>query len=270
MRRIRVIPVLTMEDQRLVKTMKFGKRTYVGDPVNTMKIFNDKEVDEIILLDIGKERALLGPDYAYLRELTSECFIPLGYGGGIRTLDQAKQVFAAGVEKVCLNTAVFDVETLIGEVARIFGAQAVVASIDVRRGGLFGREHVVTDCGRRKVKRDPASVAQRAVDLGAGEILITAMDRDGTMDGYDLDLIRRVADAVPVPVIANGGASGIPDFLSAVRDAGASAVAAGALFVFKGPHRAVLINYPQPQVLREQLFLPASQPGSSTRNGGPS
>jgi imidazole glycerol-phosphate synthase subunit HisF len=258
MKRIRVIPMLTMEDKRLVKTLKFGKRTYVGDPMNTVKLFNDKEVDEILLLDISKDRAATGPDIAYLREIASECFIPLGYGGGIRTLDQAKAVFAAGVEKISLNTALFEAETLIEEVARIYGAQAVVASIDVRKGGFLGGEHVLTQTGQRRVKRDPVEIAQGAEALGAGEILITAVDRDGTMDGYDLPLIRRIADAVSVPVIANGGASSLADFLAAVREGGASAVAAGAFFVFKGTHRAVLVNYPRQEVLREQLFLPAA------------
>lgn len=254
MKRIRVIPVLTMEDQRLVKTLKFGKRTYVGDPVNTVKIFNDKEVDELMLLDIGKGRASTGPDTDYLTEIASECFIPMGYGGGIRTLDQAKRVFDAGIEKVSLNTALFTSGDLITELARIYGSQAVVASIDARRGGMLGRDHVLTDAGRRKVREDPVAVARRAVGLGAGEILLTAVDRDGTMTGYDLDLVRRVAEAVTVPVIANGGASGVEDFLAAVAQGGASAVAAGAFFVFKGPHRAVLVNYPTQAVLRENLF----------------
>ncbi|AXI54105.1 imidazole glycerol phosphate synthase subunit HisF [Sulfitobacter sp. JL08] len=259
MKRIRVIPTLTMEERRLVKTLKFGKRTYVGDPINTVKLFNDKEVDEILLLDIGKDRGPKGPDIEYLRELTSECFVPLGYGGGIRTLDHAKAVFAAGVEKVSLNTALFDTEKLVGEIAQVYGSQAVLASIDVRLGGfLLGRDHVLTDAGQRKVKSDPVEVAKRAVELGAGEILITAVDRDGTMEGYDTALIRRISEAVSVPVIANGGASSISDLLLAVRDGGASAVAAGAFFVFKGPHRAVLVNYPRQEALRSQLFEPAS------------
>lgn len=254
MRRIRVIPALTMENQRLVKTVKFGKRVYIGDPVNTVKIFNDKEVDEILLLDIGKNRGEQGPDISYLSEIASECFIPMGYGGGIRTLDQARRVFEAGIEKVSLNTSLFGSGALVTDLARIYGSQAVIASIDVRRGGFLGREHLLTDAGQRKLREDPVVVARRAVELGAGEILLTAVDRDGTMAGYDLDLIRRVADAVSVPVIANGGASGVDDFLRAVTHGGAAAVAAGAFFVFKGPHRAVLVNYPSQQILREKLF----------------
>ena len=254
MRRIRVIPALTMENQRLVKTVKFGKRVYVGDPVNTVKIFNDKEVDELLLLDIGKDRGAKGPDISYLAEIASECFIPMGYGGGIRTLDQARRVFEAGIEKVSLKTALMATGALLTDLARIYGSQAVIASIDVRRGGFLGSDHLLTDGGQRKIREDPVSIARRAVDLGAGEILLTAVDRDGTMTGYDIDLIRRVADAVSVPVIANGGASGIDDFLKAVTHGGAAAVAAGAFFVFKGPYRAVLVNYPSQQILREKLF----------------
>ncbi len=253
MKRVRVIPTLLIEQGRLVKTIKFGKRTYVGDPVNTVKIFSDKEVDELVLLDIGAAKSAKGPDFAMLRDIASECLLPSGDGGGFRTLDQARQAFDAGVEKVVLKTALFDTPDLPGQVGRIYGAQAVVASLDVKKG-MFGGPRVVTQCGTRKVAGSVIEVARRVVAAGAGEILLTAVDRDGTFDGYDLDLVKQVATAVDVPVIASGGARDIPDFLSAIREAGASAVAAGAQFVFKGPHRAVLVNYPSQAVLREGLF----------------
>lgn len=254
MKRIRVIPALSMEQGRLVKTKCFRERTYVGDPVNTVKIFNDKEVDELLLLDIGASRAGTGPDFALLKEIASECFIPLGYGGGISTLEQARRLFGIGVEKISLNSALVDNPGLIGEVARIYGSQAVVASIDVRGSGFLRRERVFTHGGQRAEKEDAVTLAKRAVSAGAGELLITAMDRDGTLSGYDIQLMARLSAEVPVPIIANGGASGISDFVAAVRDGGASAVAAGALFVFRGPHRAVLVNYPSQQALREGLF----------------
>ncbi|MDF1722300.1 MAG: AglZ/HisF2 family acetamidino modification protein [Minwuia sp.] len=253
MKRVRVIPTLLIEQGRLVKTIKFGKRTYVGDPVNTVKIFSDKEVDELMLLDIGVAKSGKAPDFGMLREIASECFIPFGYGGGIRTLDHARQAFDAGVEKVVLNTALFETPDLPAQIGRIYGAQAVVASLDVKKG-MFGGPRVVTQCGTKKVPGSVLDVARRVVAAGVGEILLTAVDRDGTFDGYDLDLIRQIAETVEVPVIASGGARDIPDFLNAIRDSGASAVAAGAQFVFKGPHRAVLVNYPSQTVLREGLF----------------
>lgn len=253
MKRVRVIPTLLIEQGRLVKTIKFGKRTYVGDPVNTVRIFSDKEVDELMLLDIGVAKAGKEPDFNLLREIASECFIPFGYGGGIRTLEQARRAFDAGVEKVVLNTALHRAPKLASKIARMYGNQAVVASIDVKKG-LLGGPKVMTECGSRRVSGDVTDIARNAVDAGAGEILLTAMDRDGTFDGYDMELIRRVTAAVDVPVIASGGARGIPDFLAAIKEGGASAVAAGAHFVFKGPHRAVLVNYPSQAVLREGLF----------------
>lgn len=254
MKRIRVIPALLLEQGRLVKTLRFGERTYLGDPVNTAKIFNDKEVDELLVLDIGATRLGTGPDFTLLREIASECFIPLGYGGGISTLDHAQRVFGTGVEKIALNTALIDNLSLVGEVARIYGSQAVIASVDVKRGNFFRRDRAFTNAGKRAEKDSPVTIAKRAVDAGAGEILVTSMDRDGTMVGYDLDLIAQISAAVSVPVIANGGAAHIADFAAAVQTGGASAVAAGALFVFRGPHRAVLINYPTQQALREGLF----------------
>lgn len=253
MKRVRVIPTLLIEQGRLVKTIRFGKRTYVGDPVNTVRIFSDKEVDELMLLDIGVARAGKEPDFDMLREIASECFIPFGYGGGIRTLDHARRAFDAGVEKVVLNTALHTVPTLAGKIARIYGNQAVVASLDVKKG-LLGGPKVMTACGTKRVPGDVTEIAQRAVEAGAGEILLTAIDRDGTFGGYDMDLVRRVSTAVDVPVIASGGARGIPDFLDAIKEGGASAVAAGAQFVFKGPHRAVLVNYPSQAALRDGLF----------------
>lgn len=254
MRRVRVIPTLLLEHRRLVKTERFGQRTYVGDPVNTVRILNDKEVDEIVILDIAASRDGSAPDVALIRELASECFMPLAYGGGVRTLEQARAIFASGVEKIVVNAGLYRSPEVIGQVAEVYGAQAVVASIDARKGRLTGRYAALTHGASRKAGVDPVTAARRAVDLGAGEIMICNVDRDGAMRGYDLELTRAVADAVPVPVIASGGAASTADFVAAVRQGHASAVAAGALFVFKGPHRAVLVNYPSQAVLAAEVY----------------
>ncbi len=253
MRRIRVIPALLVEKGRLVKTLKFGARTYVGDPVNTVKILNDKQVDELLMLDIGATRYGSKPDMKMITEIASECFMPLAYGGGITELDQAKRIFAVGVEKVVVNAALFHHPKLIGEIATIYGAQAVVVSIDAKKG-MFGGYSTVTHGGAKKTPMNPVQAAKRAVELGAGEIMISNVDHDAVMKGYDIDLIRAVADAVPVPVIAAGGAGSTADFVAAVTEGHASAVAAGALFVFRGPHRAVLVNYPNRAVLKAEVF----------------
>ncbi|MBF0625878.1 MAG: imidazole glycerol phosphate synthase subunit HisF [Magnetococcales bacterium] len=257
MRRIRVIPVLTMRGGGLVKTVRFGfdQARYIGDPLNTMRLFNDKEVDELALLDIGATRRGEPPDLSRIAEMAGECFMPLAYGGGITRLDQIKAIFQVGVEKVILNTALFEQPELVTRAAEIFGSQSIVASIDVKRG-LLGKATVRTRCGRRRTGLTPLAAARQAVERGAGEIILNSIDRDGTFQGYDLDLIRAVAAEVPVPVVALGGASGVEDFLPAVREAAASAVAAGSLFIYQGRHRAVLVNYPRQDLLRAQLFEP--------------
>jgi cyclase len=253
MRRIRVIPALLVERGRLVKTLKFGPRTYVGDPVNTVKILNEKQVDELLLLDIAATRDGAAPDLTLITEIASECFMPLAYGGGVHDLEQARRIFSVGVEKIVLNAAQISQPDLIGQIAGIYGSQAVVVSIDARKG-LLGGYRVATHGGQRRTSLDPVTAARRAVDSGAGEIMVCNMDRDGTMQGYDLELTRAVADAVPVPVIASGGAAELTDFVEAIQQGHASAVAAGAMFVFKGPHRAVLVSYPAQSDLREAVY----------------
>lgn len=254
MRRIRVIPSLLIENGKLVKTVRFGKRTYIGDPVNAVKIFNDKEVDELLLLDIGASPAQKEPNFKLVREIAGECFMPLAYGGGIANIEQARRIFGAGVEKVVLNSALHTNPALVGEIARIYGSQAVIASIDVRRGRFLARPAIYTHGGTRKVFSDPITIAKRAVDAGAGEILLVAIDRDGMMEGYDVDLLAAVAGSVSVPVIAGGGAGKLSHFVEAIRGGQASAVSAGAMFVFKGPHRAVLISYPSQTALKDEVY----------------
>lgn len=252
MLKTRVIPCLLLRGAGLVKTTRFKDPKYVGDPINAIKIFNDKEVDELVLLDIAASREGRGPAFDRIEEVASECFMPLAYGGGIRSVEEARRLLKLGVEKVIFNTAAWRTPEIVTAASREFGAQAVVVSIDVRRK-LFGRYEVVVDGGTRGTGLDPVEYARRMEAAGAGEIFLTGVEQDGTMSGYDLALIQKVSNAVTVPVIANGGAGRVEDFAAAVTEAGADAVAAGAMFVFHGPHRAVLITYPSRSTLERVL-----------------
>jgi cyclase len=247
----RVIPCLLLDDEAMVKTVRFAAPRYLGDPINVINLFNRFEVDEITLLDIGATERGDPPPFDLIERLAAECWVPLAYGGGIRSLEDVRTVLSSGVEKVVLGTVAADEPELITRAADVFGSQAVVVAIDARRAGS-GHE-VFVEGGERAVGSDPASYAQRAEGYGAGEMLVTSIDRDGTMDGYDLDLIRTVAEAVAVPVIACGGAGQRAQLPIPIREAGASAVAAGSIFVFRGPERGVLINFPERTQL-EALF----------------
>ena len=251
MLKTRVMPCLLLRGRALVKTIKFKTPSYVGDPINTVRIYNEKEVDELIFLDITATAAGKEPPYDLLAEIASECFMPFTYGGGIRSLDQIKRIFSLGVEKVAINSHAAERPSLIREAADAFGSQSIVASIDVKKK-FFGGYDVYTRGGTRAVGRDPAAYAADLENLGAGEILLTAIDRDGTMTGYDLALIEHVSSAVGIPLIACGGAGCLEDFRYAKR-AGASAVAAGSMVVYQGTHRAVLINFPPRDALEEVL-----------------
>jgi len=249
----RVIPCLLLQDGGLVKTRRFAKPRYVGDPINAIRIFNDKYVDELVFLDITASRTGAEPDYDLIARIAGECFMPLCYGGGIRTLEQARRIIAGGVEKLAINSMAIDRPGLLGELSRELGASSVVAAIDVKRD-WFGRERVYHPGRRRLTNLDPVQHAKAAVAAGAGEIFLNSVDRDGQYCGFDTHLIARVTAAVSVPVIACGGAANLADMRAAVQ-AGASAAAAGSIFVFYGPHRAVLINYPDYASVRE-LFEP--------------
>lgn len=250
MHRPRLIPCLLLDGNKLVKTTRFERPAYVGDPINTLKIFNEKEVDELIVLDIGASKSGAPPNFELVASIASECFMPMCYGGGIRSIGDAERLIASGVEKIAINSAALDRPELIGEIARRYGSSSVVVGIDVRKAWLRG-QHVWHSGQRKSTGRKVLDWARQATDAGAGELLLNAVDRDGTLQGYDLDLVREVTAAVTVPVIACGGASGLPDCKAVIAEAGASAAAAGALFVYKGPHRAVLINYPTPAQLQE-------------------
>lgn len=243
MLQVRVIPSLLVKDGKLVKTVRFKDANYVGDPVNAIKIYNEKEVDELVVLDITATREGKEPPFELIRRVAGECFMPLAYGGGIRSLQDMRRIFNLGVEKIILNSYAVENPDFIQDAARIFGNQSVVVSIDAKRK-LLGGYTVVTAGGTKKTKLNPVEWARRAEELGAGEILLTSVDRDGTWEGYDLELIQQVCDAVDNPVIAAGGAGKIEDFRHAV-DAGASAVAAGSMVVYQGVGLGVLVNFPR-------------------------
>lgn len=253
MRRVRVIPVLLLQDGGLVKSVKFKNYTYVGDPINAVKIFNEKEVDEIALIDISATQKGQSPDIEAIADIASEAFMPMSYGGGITTLDQIKAILFEGIEKVILNDSALQRPELISEGARLFGSQAIVASIDVKKT-LWGKYKVFGEGGSKNMGLDPVAFAKQMQEAGAGEILLNSVDRDGTYKGYDLDLIGLIANSVDIPVVACGGASKVEDFELAVNVGNASAVSAGSLFVFHGPHKAVLINYPKQDTLKQKLF----------------
>lgn len=249
MLRVRVIPVLLLKNKGLVKTVKFDQPKYIGDPINAVKIFNDKEVDELVLLDIEASKNHTKPDFERIKDIASECFMPLAYGGGITELEDIKKLFSLGVEKVIINSAALTSMDLIKSAAEIFGNQSIVISIDSTKN-LWGKHQIYTHSRMKHNRSDLIAYALEAEQSGAGEIIINSVDHDGTMKGYDLPLIQKVSTAVSVPVVACGGAGELNDFRKAV-DAGASAVAAGSFFVFHGPHKAVLINFPSHKQLKD-------------------
>ncbi len=246
----RVIPCLLLKNQGLVKTVKFKDPKYVGDPINAVKIFNDKEVDELLFLDITATRDRKRPPMKVIAEIASECFMPLAYGGGIRSMEDVRQIFAVGVEKVCINTHAVEEPEFIRQASDIFGNQSIVVSLDVKKS-IFGKYEVHTHGGTKNRRLDPVDHAVRMEQMGAGELILNSIDRDGTQQGFDIDLIRKVTSAVNIPVVACGGAGTVAHFREAVKQGGASAVSAGSMFVFHGKHRAVLISYPGQDELKK-------------------
>ena len=247
----RVIPALLLQNNRLVKTIRFKNPKYVGDPINAIRIFNEKEVDELMVLDIMASKHRLNPNYELIEQFASECFMPLAYGGGIRTIEQAKQVFSLGVEKVCLQTAALENPRIISEISDRFGSQSVIVSIDIKKNWI-GKVNIHNDSINKAISNNWLDLLKKLISAGAGEVLLNAVDKDGTLSGPDLELIHQANQNIDVPLIAIGGISSLSDIKAAIN-AGASAVAAGAFFVFHGPHRAVLITYPKYHEL-EQLF----------------
>ncbi len=252
MLKTRVIPVLLLKDRGLVKTRNFKNPTYLGDPKNIVRLFNDKEVDELVILDITATKKQRPPDFQFLKELAVECFMPVCYGGGINHSDDIKKLFALGIEKVAINSYAFENPGFIKEIATVFGSQSIVVSIDVKKN-LFGHDYCFTRSGSKNTHIEPDVFARHMAENGAGELLINSINADGTMSGYDLPMIKKITASVSIPVIACGGAGSLDDFRAVVLHAGAAAAAAGSFFVFQGIHRAVLISYP-PYAQLEALF----------------
>lgn len=249
MLRSRIIPCLLMHDGGLVKTRQFKDAKYVGDPLNAVKIFNEKEVDELIFLDIDATACGREPDFVMLKSLAVESRMPLCYGGGITRADQASKIIALGFEKVSISAAALMRPALIKEMAEAVGAQSVVVTLDVRKNKLFSGYTVYTRNGLDKQKVNFFEFCHEAVELGAGEVVINAIDRDGEMDGYDLELAKQVRKTVTSPLSILGGAGNADHMQALIDSVGVVGAAAGSMFVFKGPYRAVLINYARPSRL---------------------
>jgi cyclase len=252
MLRIRVIPCLLLRDSGLVKTTKFNDQKYIGDPINAVKIFNEKEVDELIFLDIDASKKGVEPDYALIKDLATECFMPFAYGGAVSNIDQIRKILHLGVEKVVINSAALNNPSFIKQACQDFGSSTIIGAIDVNKD-FFGKYRVYNHVKKTNLKLNPEDYARTLEDLGVGELFINTVYRDGTYHGFDTAIMQSIAASVNIPVIACGGASKIEDFAEVVKKSGVSAVSAGSLFVYQGPHKAVLISYPKVKDL-ENLF----------------
>jgi len=251
LKRVRVIPVLLLCNNALYKTRKFKSPVYIGDPINTVKIFSEKEVDEIVLLDVNAHKNLSEPNYSLLEQISSECFIPITYGGGIRNLDHIKNLLFLGVEKVSINSTLFSHGDLWKEAIYKFGAQSIVASIDIKKH--FWGYSVYTHGGTKSIWKSITLILDYVKTIGCGEIFLNSIDRDGTFSGYDLNLVRLVTELAEMPVTVCGGCSSLENMQVAISE-GASAVASGSLFCFKGSRQSVLINYPSQEDLNQNIF----------------
>jgi len=239
----RVIPVLLLKEESLVKTTRFNKFVYVGDPCNTVRIFNELEVDELLFLDISTSRYSEGPNIQLLKNIAEECFMPLSYGGGIASLSHARDVLKLGFEKIVVNSAAIERPELISEIADQYGSQAIIVSIDVKRN-YWGKQTVWTKGGRNNTNRNPIEWAIEASERGAGEILLTSIEREGSWAGYDLELIKQITSAITVPVIANGGCGKVSDIEAVINFSNASAAGLGSMVVFQAKGNGVLVHMP--------------------------
>ncbi len=248
----RVIPCLQLIDESLVKTVKFTDHQYIGDPINTVRIFNELEVDELCFLDIRASVQNRQPNIELLHQIADECFMPLAYGGGIKDFETAKKILSIGFEKVVLNTSAYKTPALITQISDHFGVQAVVGSIDVKKN-MWGKYQVYVNDGTEKIANDPVVCAQTLQEKGVGELLVTSMDKEGTWQGYELDIIKKISEAVTVPVIANGGAGTLGHLGEAIHKASASAVAMGSMVVFQKKGMGVLVNFPEKSILEKTV-----------------
>jgi len=252
MLKTRVIPCLQLIGDSLVKTIRFKDPAYIGDPINTVRIFNELEVDELCFLDIRASIEGRQPNLDILHQISNECFMPLSYGGAIKDFDTARTILSIGFEKIVVNTHAYHQIELITQLSRHFGAQAAVASIDAKKN-IWGKYHVYINDGTEKIDHDVVEWAKKLELAGAGEILITSMDRDGTWGGFDIELTKKIADAVRVPVIANGGAGSIEHIGDVVKKGNASAVCLGSMVVYQQKGMGVLVNFPDKGKLQKIL-----------------
>jgi cyclase len=252
LRRVRVIPILTLQNERLVKTIGFKNPKYIGDPINAVKIFNEKEVDEIAIVDISATLEKRPPNFERIEEIASEAFMPLAYGGGISNISQIEKIFSLGVEKVVINSSIENNFDLIRKTANQYGSQSVIASVDIKTNFL-GKIGAYRNSGKIKIKHKLIEYIKKLEDEGVGEIFLTSIDRDGTYSGYDTDLIKLVSSNCNIPVVSLGGAKSIQCFKNAIQS-GASAVAASSIFIFSSKGKGVLITYPPQKKLIEELY----------------
>lgn len=253
MLRSRIIPCLLVKNKGLFKTVQFKDGKYVGDPINAVKIFNEKEVDELMVLDIDATKEGREPDFGMIENLANESRMPLCYGGGVKTVEHAKKIIHLGAEKVALSSAVIENPDLVSEIAKAVGVQSVIVVLDVKKKGLFGKYQVYIHNGTKPTGKSPVELAKKFEALGAGEIVINSIDNDGLMKGYDFNLIDMVRSAINLPLTVLGGAGSLEDIKSIIDKYKVIGVAAGSLFVFKGKFKAVLINYPNRDEKRKLL-----------------
>lgn len=252
MLRIRIIPCLQLVDNSLVKSIKFKNINYIGDPINTVRIFNELEVDELCFLDIRATDKKTEPNFKILSEIANECFMPLSYGGGIKDLETARKILAIGFEKIVINSAAFDNLNLLREISSTFGAQSLIVAIDVKKT-IFGNYHAYYNSGKRQSQYNPLEWAKIVEEAGAGELLITSINNEGTWKGFDSNIIKLISENVSIPVIANGGAGSIEDIKKIIHNCNVSAVALGSMVVYQQKNMGILINFPDKDLL--ETFL---------------
>ena len=241
--RTRIIPCLLLKNESLVKTVKFKEYNYIGDPINTVRIFNELEVDELMFLDIFASKEDRKINFKILQDIANECFMPLSYGGNIKSLEDAKRIFGIGFEKVVINSNAFGNLKLVEDIAQYFGNQSIVGSIDVKKT-FWGKQMIYSHHGRKKQKLDYLEWAKCLEKAGVGELLVTAIDREGSWEGYDVQLIKSISEAVQVPVIANGGCGNLGHIKSVISEANVSACALGSMVVYQKKGMGVLVNFP--------------------------
>jgi imidazole glycerol-phosphate synthase subunit HisF len=253
MKRARIIPVLLLHQNGLYKTTKFGHPKYIGDPINAVKIFNEKQCDELIILDIEASKKKSDINYKLIEEIASECFMPLTYGGGIKSLNHIEQVLKLGVEKVVFNTIAINNPQFIVEATKHFASSSIVVSVDIQKK-LLGQYRVMSHCNQPVSITNPLKWIQHIENAGAGEVLVNIVDLDGTFKGYDIDFYKKLTDQIGIPIIACGGCTNIQNAQLLLTQTQTSAAAAGSMFVFHGKHNAVLISYPEPETI-ENIYM---------------